>query len=84
MDQRIGSMAVEAGTRGSGFGALLRLGLAAHAPLLWLAAAYLAVYLVLGLMVPGAHAADGAEVMLGIVSFSLPAVLFGLLTYTSS
>lgn len=63
------------------FWPLLRLSFGAHGLLLGLALAYLAVFLAIDASTPRASARDGAEVMLGIVLISVPAVFFALLIF---
>lgn len=67
--------------RPEGFGALLRKGFSAHGLLLGLVIAYLAAFQILGLAVPGSHAPDGLDVLIGMFTFSVPAVIFGLIAY---
>ena len=82
-------MELQAGTAGlparsaasERFWPLLRLSFAANGFLLGVAFAYLGVFSLLDLAVPGMGSKPGGEIMLGIVCFSLPAVLFGLLSY---
>ena len=82
-------MELQAGTAGlparsaasERFWPLLRLSFAANGLLLGVAFAYLGVFSLLDLAVPGMGSKPGGEIMLGIVCFSLPAVLFGLLSY---
>jgi PAP2 superfamily len=63
------------------FWPLLRLSFNAHAPLLWVAFGYLAVFQILGFAVPGMSAKAGGEVMLSIMFLSVPALFFGLLGF---
>lgn len=71
----------KAAARPEGFGALLRKGFSAHGLLLGLVIAYLAGFQILGLAVPGSHAPDGLDVLIGMFTFSVPAVIFGLIAY---
>ncbi|WP_373502818.1 phosphatase PAP2 family protein [Aestuariivirga sp.] len=74
---RAGAIGIQPGR----FRTLLRQGFSAHGLLLGLAFAYLALFQLLSLAVPGVRAGDAGEVMLGILFFSVPAVLFGLMVY---
>ena len=64
------------------FGARLRRSFNAHGLLLILAFAYLAAFAVLAALVPAVAAKSGADVTIGIITFSLPAALFALAVYS--
>ena len=63
------------------FWPLLRHSLNAHGLLLAVALAYAAGFALLHVLMPGVGGKDGGEILLGILFFSLPAVVFGLTAY---
>src|SRR5690242_18332224 len=63
------------------FWPLLRQSLNAHGLLLAVALAYAAGFGALQVLMPQIGGKDGGEILLGIVFFSLPAVVFGLTSY---
>jgi hypothetical protein len=82
MDAQAGAADFEAaGQSGNRFWPLLRQSFTAHGLLLAIAFIYVAAYAALSLTVPGMGTKPGGEILFGIASFSVPAVLFGLLSY---
>jgi hypothetical protein len=82
MDMQAGTASLPTGVAAAGgFWRLLRKSIGAHGILLGLALVYLTVFELLSASVPALAATSGADVMIGIVSFSLPMALFALLGF---
>ena len=69
------------GTPPGGFLSLLRMSLGGHGLLLGLAFAYLGIFQLVDSSIPAGRTKAGAEVLQGIMMFSVPAVFFALLIY---
>jgi hypothetical protein len=82
MDMQAGTAGLEeARPAKSRFWPLLRQSFNAHGLLLAIAFVYVAAFVVLNMTVPGMGTKPGGEILFGIFFFSVPAVLFGLLSY---
>ena len=81
MELRAGTARLAADAAGGGFGSLLRLSFNAHGLLLLAAFAHVAGFVLLHFLVPGMGTKPGGEILFGIVFFSVPAVLLGLIVY---
>lgn len=64
-----------------GFAHLLRLSLNAHGLLLSVALLHVLSFLALHVLVPGVGSKPGGEILFGILFFSVPAILFGLMGF---
>lgn len=81
MEPGAGTAPLAAEAAGDGFLSLLRLSLNAHGLLLSAAFVHVLGFVLLHLVVPGMGSKPGGEILAGILFFSVPAVLFGLMGF---